>query len=539
MVSGMSPAGLFADLLSPRLIRSIRDIVSQAHIAQWTAGFGCRVDPLYEGSPRPSRSMSPGKGRPAADRACRTNPPSEGTARRARWVRVTTRRGALVFLLVTLLQGPDAAAVRVVEANPETYRGLLKSLRPGDTLSLTPGEYARGLPIQRLSGEAGNPIIIGGPAQGQPAVFAARPGHNTVSIVESRHVVIRDLVLAGNGIPVDAVKAEGHSAWAHDITLENLVIRGHGGSQQTVGISTKCPAWNWVIRGNTILGAGTGIYLGNSDGRAPFVAGLIERNLIVDTLGYNLQIKHQLPRPDIPGMPEGASTTIIRHNVFAKPEAGSAESARPNVLVGHFPLEGPGTDDQYAVYGNFFYQNRHEALFQGEGNVALYSNLFVNSHGDAIRIQPHNDIPRRIDIAYNTVLAFGTGISIIQKEGAPAFPQVVSANAVFAATPLRGGQHSYNLTATLEDAGRYLKAPFAPLGSMDPRLKSPPRKSSESRPREAKSFPDWQHDFEGKPRPPGTIGAYSGAKKNFWPPRLERKPRTTVPEFAGADTGRE
>ena len=89
------------------------------------------------------------------------------------------------------------------------------------------------------------------------------------------------------------MKSERQARYAHHITLENLLIRGHGNNQQTVGISTKCPAWNWVIRGNTIIGAGTGMYLGDSDGSAPFVAGVIERNLIVDTIGYNLQIKHQ------------------------------------------------------------------------------------------------------------------------------------------------------------------------------------------------------------------------------------------------------
>ena len=57
--------------------------------------------------------------------------------------------------------------------------------------------------------------------------------------------------------------------------------------------------------------------------------------------------------------------------------------------------KGRGAEDDYAIYGNFFYQNRNEALFQGEGNVALYGNLFVNDYGDAVRIQPHNDIPRR------------------------------------------------------------------------------------------------------------------------------------------------
>ena len=50
-----------------------------------------------------------------------------------------------------------------------------------------------------------------------------------------------------------------------------------------------------------------------------------EHNLIVDTLGYNLQIKHQLPRPALPGMPSEKSVTIIRHNVFSKAHGAAFE----------------------------------------------------------------------------------------------------------------------------------------------------------------------------------------------------------------------
>ena len=129
--------------------------------------------------------------------------------------------------------------------------------------------------------------------------------------------------------------------------------------------------------------------------------------------------------------------TILRHNVFAKPNAGLAASARPNVLVGHFPREGKGAEDDYAIHGNFFYQNRNEALFQGEGNVALYGNLFVNAYGDAVRIQPHNDIPRRLTVAFNTVLARGAGIVRGAKaRRAAGIQQDVFANAVFAGVPL-------------------------------------------------------------------------------------------------------
>ena len=442
------------------------------------------------------------------------------------------RRGqARACIAIAFLALGNVGAAAVYEASPDDYRPLLKRLRAGDTLVLAAGEYRDGLPAHRLSGAPGRPITISGPERGPAATFVARPGRNTVSIIDSRHLVIRHLVLEGNNVPVDAVKAERQSRSAHHITLENLIIRGHGNNQQNVGISTKCPAWNWVIREVTIVGAGTGMYLGDSDGSAPFVAGLIERNLIVDTIGYNLQIKHQLSRPDIPGMPVGPSMTIIRHNVFAKPNAGSAESARPNVLVGHFPREGRGAEDDYAIYGNFFFENRNEALFQGEGNIALYDNLFVNGHGDAVRIQPHNDIPRRIMIAFNTVLAKGAGIIVAQKEGAPHFPQQVSANAVFAGAPIAAANVSRNIMAPMDEAPAYLNRPFAPPGELDLHPKSNWATTISGETIPGVPFPDWDQDFDGRPQAPNAVGAYGDSGGNpGWLPQLERKPDATHPK---------
>jgi hypothetical protein len=434
-------------------------------------------------------------------------------------------RLALALLAAAFLAASDAGARAVYRATAANYRDLITLLQPGDTLALSAGEYRDGLVVHNVSGEPGRPITIAGPPRGPSATFVARPGHPTISIVDSHDLVIRNLVLEGNNLPVDAVKAEKPSRSAHDITLENLVIHGHGNNQQTVGISTKCPAWNWVIRGNTIVGAGTGMYLGDSDGSAPFVAGLIERNLIVDTIGYNLQVKHQRPRPDIPGMPVGRSMTIIRHNVFAKPDGVATEAPRPNVLVGHFPLDGAGAEDDYAIYGNFFYQNRQEALFQGEGNVALYGNLFVNAYGDAVRIQPHNDIPRRIVIAFNTVVARDAGISLLQKEGVSRYPQSVSANAVFAGIPIVGGRQIGNFTAPVSEAEAFLSRPFAPLGQLDlfPKRAWPRALSTTFAPPEP--LPDWERDFNGRTRRPGAIGAYGASGVNpGWLPQLERKP---------------
>jgi hypothetical protein len=370
---------------------------------------------------------------------------------------------------------------------------------------------------------AGSPITISGPDTGDPALFVGRSGANTVSIVESSHVTVRNLVLDGRGLVVDGVKAEGHSAWAHHITLENLRIVNHHADQQIVGISAQCPAWGWVIRGNTIIGAGTGMYLGRWDGSGPFVAALIEHNVIIDTIGYNLQIKHQGERPRIKGMPEGKNVTIIRHNVFSKSENSARDKmARPNLLVGHWPPRGPESEDTYAIYGNFFYQNPSEALFQGEGNVAFYSNVLVNTFGDAVNVQPHNAIPRRIDVFHNTVLAAGTGIRV--SGGDPAFSQRVVGNAVFAKEPLVGGEQHANRTGSVEGAAEYLIRPYAALGELD--LAPLPGKLAASYARlpqlDGTELPDVNRDFEGRAYVRPLAGAYA-AGNSTWRLMLERK----------------
>jgi hypothetical protein len=414
---------------------------------------------------------------------------------------------------------------RTIDARPADYVGKLSRLMPGDTLELAPGNYLHGLPIHRLNGTSDAPIRIA-PQNGEKRPrFIARPGRNTVSIVDSSFVEIVGLELDGAGLQADGVKAEARSRFAHHITVEDLLITGHGADQQIVGISTMCPAWNWVIRRNIIIGAGTGLYLGDSDGSAPFVAGVIEHNLVRDTRGYNLQIKHQRPRPDLPGMPAVPSVTVIRHNVFSKAEnASTASLARPNVLVGHFPPAGPGTDDTYLIYGNFFYENPTEALFQGEGNIALYSNVFVNMSGSAIHVQAHKGRPERVDVFGNTVVAREGGILI---SGAnPEKQQRVFRNLVFAGLPIHGGQPIGNVTGELQAAEKVLTKPFSRPGT----LSLAPKKLDSAPPSRWPTLPeryvDADRDFDSAARGTGGAGAYV-RQSAAWLLAMERKPAMT------------
>ncbi len=418
----------------------------------------------------------------------------------------------LVLANLLFTSRADLSIAADYPAGPEDYRTYLSRLGPGDRLLLREGDYPRGLPLHDLEGRSDAPIIIqgprGGPHAGPRARFIARPGVNTVSLLNVRHVILRNLELDGANQRVDAVKAEGHARYAHHVTLENLYIHDFAASQQNVGISSKCPAFGWIIRDNRIERVGTGLYLGDSDGSDPFVAGLIEGNHISATLGYNLQIKHQKARPE--DMPEAGERhdTIIRRNFFSKAGAAPNVQSRPNVLVGHFPRQGNGSEDRYRIYGNLFWQNPGEALFQGEGNVALHDNLFVNVEGAAIRIQPHNDVPRRVEVFRNTVLARDGGITLRNAEEGPKFPQTVTANLVFAARPLEPLGWAGNLTGPHELAARYLRQPYASLDELDLAPRLPVFAGVGISP----DYPEAELDYTRKPRLRNGMGACQTAR---------------------------
>ncbi|HRQ65363.1 MAG TPA: hypothetical protein PKZ76_10980 [Xanthomonadaceae bacterium] len=461
-------------------------------------------------------------------------------------------------VLLALLAASPAAALhaeygqcagtvpeRIIDVTPgEDYRPILSTLGPGDLLRFAAGTHGFGLTLSGVAGEPGRCILIEGPATGPRARFTARDCCNTVSLTNVAWVAIRHLELDGQDrLNVNAVKCESPAAFAHHVTLENLWIHSHaGGGQQNVGISTKCPAWNWVIRRNLILGApgdppaGTGLYLGNSDGSAEFVHSLIEYNLVADTIGYAMQIKHQNGRPHL-DMPV-PGRTVIRHNVFVKANNGSTgAAARPNLLVGRAPLTGPGVDDLTEVYGNLFVQNDSgsEGLFQGAGNIAFYANLLFNSFGGGAFLQAHEGgVSRDVTVFRNTVVAAGTGISVSSPD--PGFVQRVVGNAAFAATPLNGGNQSGNAIGSFSDAALAVASPLPDLPGLDMHPLAGALLGADVDEAGLDRFNDWDRDFNGSQRLPARRGAYASDGVNpGWLPALERKPEIVDPAVVFAD----
>ncbi len=427
------------------------------------------------------------------------------------------------------------ASAKIINANPSNYLDIVKTLKAGDILQLEAGSYTQGLNLRDIHGDKENPIIISGPESGDAAIFYPRPCCNTLQLGNTSYVTIRYLTIDGQNMNyIDAINAK--NGITHNITVEHLLIINHGGSggpdtdsQATVGISTKSPAWDWIIRHNAIIRAGTGMYLGNSNGQEPFVRGIIEYNLIYDTLGYNIEIKHQKSdsRKAGIGLPTGDNKTIIRHNVFSKTNNASISGrwARPNLLVGHWPLSGAGSNDWYEIYGNFFYQNPNEALFQGEGNIALYNNVFVNDFGHAIQIVAHNDVPKEISVFYNTIVSNGRGINITTPD--VNYTQIVNGNAVFSDDAISTASvvvESENVTDSYVNAVNYLANPggvdvldlFPVAGMLSGNLIAT---------NNFQRYTDWNKDFNGNIRDNFFRGAYSGEGANpGWQPSRMFKP---------------
>jgi hypothetical protein len=362
---------------------------------------------------------------------------------------------------------PASLTAATINADPTSYLPLLPTLQPGDTLALASGSYMSDLQLSGLNGTAGAWITISGPSDGS-ARFLGDVDHNTVELLNCSFVAICNLTLDGQHLdgPFGVSAKDGTANLTHDILIQDLTILDYDATQQADGISTKCPTWNWTIRGNRIIGAGTGLYLGSPDGTDPFVHGLIEGNLVENPIGYDMEIKWQLPRPSIAGMPTAPGSTIIRNNVFIKNDQTSPDGDRPNLLVGGFPASGDGAQDRYEIAGNLFDHNPRESLLQVSGRVSIHDNLFIDVALRALYCADQ-DLPLDLVHIYNnTILSAGTGIDF---GNAAHVADAVIGNLVFATTAFNGpiATMQGNLTDSVANAGAYLTNPSPVLGTVD------------------------------------------------------------------------
>src|SRR4051812_15629234 len=105
--------------------------------------------------------------------------------------RTTGRRLAALLLAGSLLWA-GAAGAATYSATPATFRSVLPTLLPGDTLNLAAGTYPP-LQISGLRGTADAWITVQGPASGAPATVAGQSGYNTVELMNASYLALKNL----------------------------------------------------------------------------------------------------------------------------------------------------------------------------------------------------------------------------------------------------------------------------------------------------------------------------------------------------------
>jgi MYXO-CTERM domain-containing protein len=443
------------------------------------------------------------------------------------------------LLLSAILLTSNVAAAADIAADPANYLELLPTLKPGDTLVLAAGTYTGGLPISNLEGSDAAWITIRGPASGAPAIFEGNGCCNTVELVNASYVAIENLTIDGKGIDgAFGVSAKNSSNnVVHHIRIEGNTFVGQNASQQNVAISTKTPTYGWIIRRNIIDGAGTGLYLGNSNYAEPFVGGVIEYNLVRNTIGYNMQIKNQNVWPMHPALTNVEdSRTIIRHNVFIKDDAPSPDGVRPNVFLGGPPPSGEGSSRLVEVYGNLFLHNANESLLQATGRVAIHDNIFVDASDIAIRLATHDGFPLiGANVYDNTFYLAKRAISLgsTSNEG-----DIVTGNLIFADVAFDGPFMGVgtNLVDTAANAANYVNKPSVVLGEMVFYPLPSKVETGPIGPDQHISHTDHACDFNGASKKMFTFrGAYAGAGTNpGWKLANERKPDVVCQPSSGA-----
>src|SRR6185437_8438897 len=143
------------------------------------------------------------------------------------------RRRLLAYAFSGVLLVSIASAT-TYNGTPSTYAPLLQGLKAGDTLNLASGTYPH-LDVTGLAGTASAWITITGPATGAPAIIQGSACCNTVEIVNSSFVAIKNLQIDSLGVAgLFGVSAKGGTGnLVHDILLEGNTFVGQNGSQQT------------------------------------------------------------------------------------------------------------------------------------------------------------------------------------------------------------------------------------------------------------------------------------------------------------------
>ena len=152
---------------------------------------------------------------------------------------MSRNKSALYLVLaVTAVACTATEAARITAQTSSQVRSAIRSLKPGDTLLVEPGNYTGGIHLANTSGTEKAPITICGADPNNPPLFSG--GSQAIHLADCSYITLSNLKVKGfpaNGINID--DAGSFETPAHHITVENVTIleTGPKGNHDALKIS--------------------------------------------------------------------------------------------------------------------------------------------------------------------------------------------------------------------------------------------------------------------------------------------------------------
>ena len=260
-----------------------------------------------------------------------------------------------LFLLV-----PQAGAETITIHAAADLHDQLKRTSPGDTISISPGAYQRGIALKNLHGTADAPIVVQAADPYNPPMFKGRG--EGLKLSSCSYLKFKNLAFHGfpaNGINIDDA---GKKEASHHIILENIQVLDTGGkgNQDAIKLSGVT---DFILRNCDIQGWG-----GSAIDLVGCRDGIIEQCTISGKEGFRggngIQIKG------------GSRDILVQNNLFR--DAG-ARIVQIGGLTGKQYFR-PGVADYEAkditVAGNTFIGGEAQIAWVTAQDSHVHNNLF-------------------------------------------------------------------------------------------------------------------------------------------------------------------
>ena len=373
-------------------------------------------------------------------------------------------KAAMVVVFFMAWAGPVLGADITVR-DAKKLRDELRRVRPGDTITLAPGNYGNGIWIEKVNGTKKKPIIITGADERNPPVFAG--GNEAIHLVDCNYVVLRNIKVSGcRGNGINADDGGSYDTPSRGIVFENITIEDIGPAGNRDGLKLS-GLDNFVVRNCKLSGWG-----GSAIDMVGCHDGVIEKCQFVGKKGFSQSTGIQA---------KGGSENILIKRNFFKNAGGRAINLGGSTGLKYFrpklrDYEARGVE----VAGNHFVGSMAPIAYVTSIDCVVRRNTIIGPEKWVMRIlqeQPTDKFkPCQKGIFENNLIVFDRRVRIFVNVGRNTKPETFSfrRNAWFCSDgerrpslPSKEIEGVYQIDPKLVNA----ETPEMKVGSRDPRLR--------------------------------------------------------------------